>query len=184
MTIPNLVQDLPGKLGEGLRSNIRPGERVLASLNPIMGEAIAVTEDRVLIIKSGGTTAAGFFAVQVKAFPLDQITSVDLREGWTGGHLQLSAAGTVEFSTRENKALTENAVRFTGQFKAEMREIAALIRWKMRQANQAGAPAGDGLSPKSSNDLTGQLQRLADLKAQGALSEEEFARAKAKLLAP
>jgi len=41
-------------------------------------------------------------------------------------------------------------------------------------APPVAAPAG--------NDLTSQLQQLADLKAQGILSEEEFAAAKAKLI--
>jgi type II secretory pathway pseudopilin PulG len=40
---------------------------------------------------------------------------------------------------------------------------------------QPSAPAGG-------TDLTTELQKLADLKAQGILSDEEFAAAKAKLL--
>ena len=32
-------------------------------------------------------------------------------------------------------------------------------------------------------DVTGELQKLADLKAQGVLTEEEFAAQKAKILA-
>ncbi len=40
----------------------------------------------------------------------------------------------------------------------------------------AAAPAGGG------SDVIAQLQQLADLKAQGILSDEEFAAAKAKLL--
>lgn len=39
----------------------------------------------------------------------------------------------------------------------------------------AAAPAGD--------DMVAQLQKLADLKAAGVLSEDEFAAAKAKILA-
>lgn len=39
----------------------------------------------------------------------------------------------------------------------------------------AAAPAGD--------DMVAQLQKLADLKAAGVLSEDEFAAAKAKVLA-
>jgi len=40
---------------------------------------------------------------------------------------------------------------------------------------QAPAPAGG-------DDLAAQIQNLADLKAQGVLSEDEFAAAKAKLI--
>jgi len=41
---------------------------------------------------------------------------------------------------------------------------------------EAPAPAGGG------DDLAAQIGRLADLKAQGVLSEEEFEAAKAKLI--
>jgi hypothetical protein len=41
---------------------------------------------------------------------------------------------------------------------------------------EAPAPAAGG------DDLASQIQRLADLKAQGVLSEEEFEAAKAKLI--
>ena len=37
-------------------------------------------------------------------------------------------------------------------------------------------------SPRPASDVIAQLQQLADLKAQGVLSDEEFANAKAKLL--
>jgi len=45
-------------------------------------------------------------------------------------------------------------------------------------AMAAAAPA----APAASTDLVAQLQRLADLKSQGVLSEAEFETAKAKLL--
>jgi hypothetical protein len=38
-------------------------------------------------------------------------------------------------------------------------------------------------APAAGSDLTAQLQQLADLHSQGVLSDEEFASAKAKLLA-
>ncbi len=37
--------------------------------------------------------------------------------------------------------------------------------------------------PPAQDDLTAKLQQLADLHAQGVLTDEEFAAAKAKLLA-
>jgi hypothetical protein len=51
-------------------------------------------------------------------------------------------------------------------------------------AQQAAAPAAapPAASGAGSSDVIAQLQQLADLKAQGVLSDEEFANAKAKLL--
>ena len=51
-------------------------------------------------------------------------------------------------------------------------------------AAPAPAPAPAAPAAPAGGDLTSQLQQLADLKAQGILSDEEFAEAKAKLLAP
>ena len=47
---------------------------------------------------------------------------------------------------------------------------------------QYAAPAPQAAAP-AQNDLTSKLQQLADLHNQGVLSDEEFAAAKAKLLA-
>ena len=48
------------------------------------------------------------------------------------------------------------------------------------EAEQVPAPASPATAPGA--DLTTELQRLADLKEQGLLSDEEFAAAKQKLL--
>jgi Short C-terminal domain len=54
------------------------------------------------------------------------------------------------------------------------------------QQPPASAPPPPAYSPPAaeapSDSLTDELQRLADLKAQGILTDEEFAAAKAKLL--
>ena len=47
---------------------------------------------------------------------------------------------------------------------------------------QAG-PAAAAPAPAAAPDLMGQLQQLAQLKDAGALTDEEYAAAKAKLLA-
>ena len=50
-------------------------------------------------------------------------------------------------------------------------------------AAPAAAPAAPAAAPAAGDDMVAQLQKLADLKAAGVLSEEEFAAAKAKVLA-
>jgi hypothetical protein len=54
------------------------------------------------------------------------------------------------------------------------------------QAQQAAPPPpapAPAAAPAGGGDLMGELTKLADLKAAGVLTEEEFAAAKAKLLA-
>ncbi len=50
-------------------------------------------------------------------------------------------------------------------------------------AAPAAAPAASAAAPAAGDDMVAQLQKLADLKAAGVLSDEEFAAAKAKVLA-
>jgi hypothetical protein len=54
---------------------------------------------------------------------------------------------------------------------------------RQEAARNAAAPAQNwGPAPSPGDDLVGKLQQLADLRETGALSEKEFAAAKARLL--
>jgi hypothetical protein len=59
--------------------------------------------------------------------------------------------------------------------------------WGARRAERAAAPAiGDpaaSAAAPAATDVAGRLAGLADLHARGALSDEEFASAKARVLA-
>jgi hypothetical protein len=64
-------------------------------------------------------------------------------------------------------------------------------RWERKEQEQAAqAPQADAAPPPppapapaaGAGDLTTELERLANLKAQGILTDDEFAAAKAKLL--
>ncbi len=60
---------------------------------------------------------------------------------------------------------------------------AELAELKAQQAAQAAAPAPPAAAAAApQDDLMAKLEQLADLKAAGVLSDEEFAAAKAKLL--
>jgi hypothetical protein len=52
-----------------------------------------------------------------------------------------------------------------------------------RAAPTAALEAGPAASSANGLDIVGSLQRLAELKASGALSEKEYAAAKARVLA-
>jgi len=57
-------------------------------------------------------------------------------------------------------------------------------RWAQQETAQAPAPAAPAPAPEAGGASTiDQLKELGELKAQGILTEEEFAAQKAKLLA-
>ena len=80
---------------------------------------------------------------------------------------------------------TAGAVRHHQETKYAAKDQAAYEQqmYEQQQAQpqvvyaEAPAPA-----PSGGDDLAAQIQNLADLKAQGVLSDEEFAAAKAKLI--
>ena len=76
---------------------------------------------------------------------------------------------------------TAGAVRHHQETKYAAKDQAA---YEEQMAQQPQVDYAEAPAPVAapSNDLTTELQRLADLKAQGVLSEDEFAAAKAKLI--
>ncbi len=55
-------------------------------------------------------------------------------------------------------------------------------RWEQEDAQQYAEAAPPQAAPPPEDDQTAQLQNLAQLHAQGVLTDEEFAAAKAKVL--
>jgi len=75
---------------------------------------------------------------------------------------------------------TAKVVSNRTQAKADAEREAQAAAAAPAAAAPAAAPAA---VPAAGDDMVAQLQKLADLKAAGVLSEEEFAAAKAKVLA-
>jgi hypothetical protein len=105
-----------------------------------------------------------------ETIPMKNITSVEVRECSfvNGGHLMISAIGV---SSKENK------IQFGGfsgrdEMNKNANAIKAFIVEKMGEISQ----------PTSDSNMSEELTKLAALKANGILSEEEFTQAKNKLL--
>ncbi len=77
-------------------------------------------------------------------------------------------------------AATAKVVSNRTQAKADAEREAQAAAAAPAAAAPAAVPAA---APAGGDDMVAQLQKLADLKAAGVLSEEEFAAAKAKVLA-
>lgn len=89
--------------------------------------------------------------------------------GSVSGHQQKKAAGAQQQAAAQQAAVANTAALDTQAQLADVQSQLAAV-----QASQPAAAPGD--------DLTTQLQKLADLKAAGILDDAEFAAAKAKLL--
>lgn len=171
-----LVEVLKGRLESAFNDNIGANEKVDVKMHVANGEGIVVTDRRVMIIKAGMGKSAGLFGVNCKSFYFNQITSVDLRTGLFGGHIQLTIPESTEI--KGDMAQAENAVTFTTNYKERIKYVANLIRERI-QSSQNPSHINQDTSGAS---LVDQINELAKLKQQGILSEEEFQIAKKKLL--
>ena len=77
---------------------------------------------------------------------------------------------------------TAGAVRHHQETKYAAKDQAAYEEQMAAQQPEVVYAEAPAPAPAAGGDLTSELQRLADLKAQGILSEDEFAAAKAKLI--
>lgn len=78
---------------------------------------------------------------------------------------------------QQQEAAEQAAFESQAEIQQLQNQMAAMQAQQAQQSVEAQAP------PPASNDLMAQLQQLAQLKEAGALTDEEFAAAKAKLLA-
>jgi Short C-terminal domain/Bacterial PH domain len=178
-----LIETLPGGLGAALAGTLTSSETVLVSLNPNLGEGIAVTDQRVIVLKAGSIAGAGSFGKKAITYTYSQLTSVEHREGPFGGHIKLLAAGVEESGPPSNdgdNCKRENVVTYSSRgLRETMREVVRMIQEHITSAHSAApGPASAAGVP----DLADQLLKLSTLHAQGVLSDAEFAAAKARLI--
>ena len=143
-------------------------------MQPIVGrtlkgqtKSINVGEDAVTIVPKA--LYHGF--VGEKRIPYSSITAVQFKDagGWLAGFIQFSIKGGGEWRGQVDQ--DENALQFDKGHNEDFRELRDFVEGQMANASapQVGSTADE-------------LLKLAALKDQGILSEEEFSAQKAKLL--
>lgn len=130
-------------------------------------KSITISEDAVTIIPRA--LYHGF--VGEKRIPYSSITAVQFKEagGWLAGFIQFSIKGGIEWRGQVNQ--DENAMQFDKAQNDEFRTLRNLVEERMAASN----------SPQVAS-AADEIIKLAALKEQGILTEEEFAAQKAKLL--
>jgi hypothetical protein len=141
-----------------------------------VGELLEVYEDKVAITPKGlmGLMSKGLKGT--KTIPFTSIKAIQFKKsGFTSGYLQFSILGGLE-STKGvfSAASDENSFMFK-----EENDLACEIKdYIERRAKELNEPRTLPMSMSTADEL----QKLADLRAKGILTEEEFQSAKHKLL--
>lgn len=141
-----------------------------------VGEVLEVFEDKVPITPQG---VLGFLTKGLqgtKTIPIASIRAIQFKKSaMTNGYLQFTVPGGSESRGGVFSAASdENTFMFAGQ-----NELAESIR----DFIEARMPMIRS-SAKGAAGWVAELSQLAELRSQGALTEEEFQRAKERLLGP
>lgn len=137
---------------------------------------IELTDTHVIIKRKGFLALATKGAIGDKSIPISAITSVQLKLGslFTGnGFIKFSFGGAVEMeSSLKSVVNDENAVIFRRKHNKDFEEL-------KRRIDEAIIASSSRQSEKSS---LSDLEKLAELKEKGVLSEEEYNSKKQELL--
>jgi hypothetical protein len=174
------------KANAELDANLRPDESVEVIINGPSNQAVIGTDRRVFVYKKGFMAGATFGA-EMTSWDYRNLVGVQIHTGMMSGAVVLQAPGqsgiktSVWASGDGDPYKAPNAIPINRPFdqaKVGVGRLRELIETAHRESpNAAGAPvAGSGPS------LADELKKLADLRATGVLSDDEFVALKAKLL--
>jgi hypothetical protein len=154
-------------------------------------QALIALDDRLLIVKAG-YMAGRAFGAKVTSFNYAQIIGIETNVGFATGFLQVQVANAPGVApgsywsqgAKESPWKLANCIpipnkKSLAQWEPHLQTIRAMIT--KAKEEPPSAPATSQASP-SGEDLASSLERIKAMHESGALSDEEFAQAKAKLL--
>ncbi|MFZ3212049.1 MAG: SHOCT domain-containing protein [Terriglobales bacterium] len=175
-----MIEPIPDRLDRTLRQTLAPGERVFIKLRGAFTEALICADSRVIILKGGWMTGQ-IFGTDTFQCPYANIAGAEVKFHLLTGYFELSAGGMQNtpksFWRTDNKVRAANApncVSLAGPEQANrFRQASAFIMARTPGGRQPYAAGNEALAA---------LERLANLRASGVLSEPEFRAMKARLL--
>ena len=123
---------------------------------------LVATNKRLIFVDKGW-----IYGLRVEDFPYDKITSIQYETGVFYGEIKIFASG--------------NKADITQISKKQARDFAEYVRARISSVKEH-ASAPEAPEQTFSGDVIAQLERLAELKEHGILSEEEFLTQKKKIL--
>ena len=183
-----LIQNIPPTIEAGLKEMLLPEEVIFVKLKGAFKEVLVCTDKRVIILKSGFQTGQWFGLSQFQ-LPLASVTSAQISVTLGVGFIEISAGGVQNTpksywaTSKANSAQkAPNCVSLASSNRKGIieafRAASNLIMQKADDARRATMPTAK--APTS--DVSSSLATLWQMKNEGALTQEEFESAKAKLI--
>jgi hypothetical protein len=179
----DVYEKLKGKVRNALEQNLAPEETIRVIIRGAHGQAMIGTNTRVFVCKPGFMAGASFGA-EVTSWGYQNLLGVQAHKGIMSGSVVLQGPGQSGQKTsywasgKDDPAKAPNAIPVAGDWK-QVHEGVAVLRQLIDAAHQAPADGGGAVASSSTAD---ELRKLADLRSEGILSDEEFQAAKARLI--
>ena len=184
------LEDMHKKVQSALENSLEPGEHVAVALSAEQKWGLVATDRRVFIVK-WGNLAGSTFGKQVNSWNYAQISGLEDRRQMTSRALILQVPGAnpvVKFGRLDGGSGSvweaPNAImvdKKSPEVDQAVTEIRRLIGEHQRPNASAPAPSNSSASSPA-DDSIDQLRRLAQLRDEGVLTEEEFSAKKAQIL--
>jgi len=145
---------------------------------------IIVTED-IVFVGSVGIASGSFGGSKVKRYPIDSITSVDVRESSLIVEFEIIFSGGSETGSTNasfmSRANNENITGFKKELYRDVQNLATVILdLKQLRKSQSFASPSQASTPSAS--IPEQIKQLAELRDAGILTNDEFEEKKKSLL--
>jgi len=174
--------ELPSGLSKAFKGIIQPDEKVVGVLEGLRSQTAVLTDRRVIISKRG-VNAGAVFGSKTTSYPFEMIVGVEVQTSGVRTVLTVRSAsdqagqGFLAFQTLDkNVSNAPNTVPLNRGDREVAQQFAEQVNRLKKESSQGQQTAGGAPS------VADELEKLAKLKGDGVLSDEEFAAQKAKLL--
>lgn len=177
---------LSARVQRTARKHMHEGETILFCLRGDWSHSLLAFEDRVLVVKPGIMAGTAFGALTA-TFYYQDITGIEVNTGLVTAVIEISTpsyqatarrswvqVGSLNDHDRDPYRVS-NCLPIYRRSLAKYEPYVAQLREKIREAKNVP-------EIKASGGFASELEKLANLHATGALSDDEFSRAKAALL--
>lgn len=173
----DLIENLKGGIKKALISTIDKSEEILIQINGQMGEAVVVTNERVIILKAGFASGA-LVGKKASSYYYHQITSIEISYALTVGRLEISVAGASKSPGMDfaDARKLENVVNFYKKDKPKFEAAARKIRELVKNSQTPTQ------TPAQQTDVVEEIRKLASLRDDGLITDEEFEAKKKQIL--
>lgn len=174
---------LHAKAVEAVEQTLAPDEQVRLVIHGLSDQAIVATDRRALVFKKG-FMAGATFGSELTSWSYQSLVGVQVHTGMLSGAVVLQGPGQSGARTSTWKQDVDdpyqapNAIPLGRPFDGAKKRVGRLSRL-IDEAHRGGTPAEGGTTAS----VADELRKLADLRNDGVLTDDEFASLKAALLA-